>query len=536
MKLFKNIGNHLRAMSRIQQITLLILLLVGIGALIATLGNEVETNEEKAVSRVVTVASIGTLSESTSVIPLSGSVTSINEATIRSEASGQIRLHKRLGDFVTAGQVIGEFDNAGERAAVLQAEGAYDAARVGVRRAQTGTEINTLGMTQAEAALREARSAALNVVTTAYATLDDAIRAKTDAVYSNPEQRVIRFVPQSAESQKIPQLESTRSELGVILTDRKLMNETLTINSDLETELTRVTNELQKTKSYLDDMLIVLNRAIPDSVNTTAQIEIYKGLANAARGSVSGQISAVIGATNALQAAKTSRSIAEKQTKNDANGQSDEVLQAEAGTKQALGVLRAAQARLEKTIIRAPLSGTINALPVDNGDFVAMFSEIAVVANNGALEVVSYVTEEEAAYIQPGTRVAIDGAMIGVVSRIAPALDPRTKKIEVRIALTERNSAVTNGASVRIEIPRTVTAAVGVPQRIPLAAVKFTPQGALVFTVSASSTLVAHPVVLGTFLGEYTQLSEALDPSLAIVTDARGLKEGMEVTVQPAQN
>ena len=36
-------------------------------------------------------------------------------------------VYKKLGDYVNAGEVIAEFENSGERAQVLQAEGAYDA-------------------------------------------------------------------------------------------------------------------------------------------------------------------------------------------------------------------------------------------------------------------------------------------------------------------------------------------------------------------------------------------------------------------------
>ena len=59
----------------------------------------------------------------------------------------------------------------------------------------------------------------------------------------------------------------------------------------------------------------------------------------------------------------------------------------------------------------------------------------------------------------------------------------------------------------------------------------YEPSGSVVFTVSTSSTLVAHSVVQGTLLGDQIVISEGLTPDMRIVTDARGLKEGVEVTV-----
>jgi hypothetical protein len=69
------------------------------------------------------------------------------------------------------------------------------------------------------------------------------------------------------------------------------------------------------------------------------------------------------------------------------------------------------------------------------------------------------------------------------------------------------------------------------PIIIPIAALKLTPQGGNVFTISTSSTLVAIPVKEGAILGEEIQILEGLTGSEVIVTDARGLKEGQIVEV-----
>jgi len=63
-----------------------------------------------------------------------------------------------------------------------------------------------------------------------------------------------------------------------------------------------------------------------------------------------------------------------------------------------------------------------------------------------------------------------------------------------------------------------------------LNAAKITPQGPIVFTVTASSTLAAHPVALGAILGDQVVVS-GITATTTIVTDARGLAAGQTVVV-----
>jgi RND family efflux transporter MFP subunit len=212
---------------------------------------------------------------------------------------------------------------------------------------------------------------------------------------------------------------------------------------------------------------------------------------------------------------------------------------ADAQLKQALGTYNAALSRLQKTIIRSPITGTINSLSVDTGDYIGAFTQVAVISNNGALEIVSYVTEDDAKRITVGTPVKINNTIEGVVTRVAGAIDPVTKKIEVKVGIKEAKTPLINGQSVRIAVSKdktkVVTSSAPVaagPILIPLSALKLTPQGANVFTVSASSTLVSLSVKEGAILGDQIQILEGLRGDEDLVVDARGLKEGMEVVVK----
>lgn len=207
---------------------------------------------------------------------------------------------------------------------------------------------------------------------------------------------------------------------------------------------------------------------------------------------------------------------------------------ADASVKSALGSLRAAQANLEKTLVRAPIGGQVNFFPIRVGDYVQPLSHVATVAQNGALEIVSFVSEDNRALLSVGTKVTVEDKYQGVVTSIAPALDPVTKQIEVHVAVTGTNELV-NGQSVHIGLPNVapvVTTATSTgPTLLPLTALKLTPAARVVFSVGEDGRLVAHAVEIGDVRGDRIEIRTSLPSDLRIVTDARGLSEGQKVNV-----
>jgi RND family efflux transporter MFP subunit len=489
-----------------------------------SLGNDEAVPDVIKADRVVTVAPVSDLANANTNLPLLGTVTSTSEATIRSESSGKLtRVYKKLGDYVSAGAVIAEFENSGERAAVLQAEGAYDAAKA----ARDIAKINS-GTTNSS--LSEVKTNALNTISSAYNSMDDVIRVKTDTYFTDPRFEDARLLPSIPDSQLAYSIEAERKALEKMLIAREAKNRTLTTSSDLASELNSVQNEVQMVKSYLDDLSSAVSKAVPDSSYTQSSLDNAKTIVSIARSSIAGAITSLTASKTSLNASVAASEVAGKTT-GDSSGT---VATADASVKQALGAYNAALSRLEKTVIRSPISGTLNSLSIETGDFISAFTQVAVVSNNGALEVVSYVTEEDAKRIQVGNNVLIDNSVQGVITRIASAIDPVTKKIEVRVGITDKSSSLVNGQSVRITITKgkqAITSTSG-PITIPLSALKLTPNGTYVFTLSATSSLIAIPVKDGAILGDEIQILSGLNGTESIVTDARGLKDGMVVTVK----
>lgn len=480
--------------------------------------------ETGIVSRKVSVASVSELSNTDRDFPLVGTVTSVSEATIRSESSGRLTyVSKKLGDTVYAGGVIAEFENSGEKAALLQAEGAYE-------QAKAARTIAGLNSGQAGSSLGDTKNQSLNTIINAYTTIDDVIRGKTDPAYLDPKFEQVKLLISIPDANLSSTLEMKRKSIEKLLIAREARNKTITQSSDLVAEFNSVLSDTQIIKTYLDDLYTAYSKSLPDSNFTQTALDTGKANTQTARQSISSTISGLVTARTTLSASITANQVAGSDNQAQSSGA---LATSDAQVKQALGAYNAAVSRLEKTIIRSPITGTLNSLSISTGDYISAFTQIGVVSNNGALEVVSFVTEEDAKRITVGSPVTLNkGSVAGVVTRIAQAIDPLTKKIEVRIGIKDVKSGLINGQSVGISItknkktPVTTSAA---PIVIPLASLKLTPYGANVFIVSDTNTLVAIPVKEGAILGDSIQIIEGLKGDESIVVDARGLKEGMLV-------
>jgi multidrug efflux pump subunit AcrA (membrane-fusion protein) len=118
-------------------------------------------------------------------ISLIGSVRAFSETALTAEASGRITsVPVALGDSVFAGQVIATIENASEQAAVLQAEGAYEAALASANQNPSGANSNRL---------ENKKDELISVMKKAYVSSDNIIRSTVDLFIDEPNSRFPEF-------------------------------------------------------------------------------------------------------------------------------------------------------------------------------------------------------------------------------------------------------------------------------------------------------------------------------------------------------
>jgi len=463
-------------------------------------------------TKTVSLSSVADLSQGGSSLTVAGVVQSLTEATVRAERSGEaVAVYRQLGDYVSAGTIVAELDNASERAAVLQAQGALQAAT-----ASANVSVGTLSST---------KDSTVATLLSAYGTVEKTVRTDIDAMFSNPESIQPLFSVSSFDSQAKTNAENMRVALTPMLKRQQERAQSINTSADLVLELSKMETEVKTARDYLDAVIRALNGGIATNGVSETTIATHKATATAARSAITTTLSTLI----------TTRLTLETALKTSAQG-SDTISATQAAITTAQGSLAAARANLEKTIIRAPISGTINSLSLKRGDFVQATAPVLTVANNAALEVLAYITAQDSARISVGDKVTLEGSVSGIITRIAPALDPLTKKIEVRVGVPNSSSFV-NGQSVVTTFEKPLATATkplkGTPLTIPIAALKIGSEDIVVFTVETeeapqerSGKLVSHKVEIGTLLGERVEIRAGLTPLMQIVTDARGLQAG----------
>ncbi len=474
--------------------------------------------------RSVTVHSVALLSQGGAALATAGTVSAQSEATVRAERGGELTsINASLGQSVAAGTILAEMNSASERAAVLSAQGALAAAEASRAKVAKGSRAEEQAKLQT--GVGSARSTAVTTLLSTYATVNNSIKNTADSMISNADTASPQFGPVTSNSQAKNDVQNKRLALGPTLRRQAELRDTLTVNADLNAELDTTQAEVRVVLNFYESLISALNSSVSSPSFSDAQIAAFKLAAVTARTELTATLSALDTARAGISNAGQSLSASTGPTVED-------ISSADAAVTQAQGALASARAMYEKSIIRAPISGTINAFSLKRGDFVSMGQEVVTIANNNALEVVTYITERDSARVTVGNKVTLDGGITGVITKVAPAVDPTTKKIEVRIGLPA-SAKLLNGQSVVVTLDQAKEPTrANATLTLPLSTLKVGSLETVVFTVDGQNTLVSHPVKLGLLLGDRVEVLEGITADMQLVLDARGHKAGEVVTVQ----
>lgn len=433
-----------------------------------------------------------------------GTVRAVREAKLQAETGGRVTaVYVHLGDTVSAGTILGAVENSREHAALLQAEGAYDAAVASSRGGR--------------ASLDEAKVAVRNTYRDTFSTADSIVRNLIDDFYSNPGESLSGFKLDSAGS--AAEFNDTRRYIEGIL-DTWSEHITNDFSGLTETDmLTSAERNITTISNLTARLAFIVSEEDPNTQFSASDLAAYSVSLTGARASLDGALSAISGTRRAYEQTVISASP-------ETTSQSSALL------KSALGALRTAQANYERTLVRTPISGTVNALYLKEGEYVTSGQAAAIVANNGSLEITTAVGEKDLAYLTIGDTVLLNNTASGTITKVAPAVDPTTGKSEVLISADDTLS-LKNGSTVSVTFTQheqVVEDAEVVPV-VPLKALKMLASGPVAFGVNEEHMLVSYPVTLGAIRGDAVEIVDGLTLDSVIITDARGLKEGDVVTV-----
>jgi membrane fusion protein (multidrug efflux system) len=195
------------------------------------------------------------------------------------------------------------------------------------------------------------------------------------------------------------------------------------------------------------------------------------------------------------------------------------------------------RARLDRTRIVAPLTGVLNDLPVEEGEYVQPGMPVATIIDGDPVKVVVKVPERDVPFFRVGDTAEVevtnptadcDTVVDGTITFISELADERTRSTRMEITLPNADRCLRSGQVVRVRLQRRV---IEDAILIPLLAVIPMEEGNAVYVVE-SSEAQRREVQLGIIRGDRVQIRSGLAPGdQLIVAGHRFVAPGQKVNI-----
>ncbi len=271
---------------------------------------------------------------------------------VRSQSGGRVEKVAKVGDVVVAGATIAQIENSAQRAALIQAEGAYDAAV-----ASAGGNV-TSQATAKQDAVRTWNNETLGSAQVIYNTIDaNFLLSRTSTITG------FRGLESFGAAESFNQ---RRAAIEEIL--KSWEQSASTVNEvNISDKLDSLANDLAVIGSFIDDLAALVPRQNIDLDYTDADRQADTSRFAGARASITESQRKIDSARTAIVSTSGSNAAFSN-----------------AQVKQALGVLESARAAYAKTIIKTPVAGTVTAVSISVGDIINIGSDVVFVSGDNS--------------------------------------------------------------------------------------------------------------------------------------------------------
>lgn len=196
--------------------------------------------------------------------------------------------------------------------------------------------------------------------------------------------------------------------------------------------------------------------------------------------------------------------------------------------------LKDAKRRLNKTMVRAPVTGRIEQRLVSAGDFVDIGTPLYRMVTDNKLRIILPFPENAASRLRPGQKVILSSPLMpehrvtGRIDQLRPAINSRSRAIET-ITYLENPGTWRPGATVNGTV---ITAVREEALLVPARAVVRRPAGEVVYQI-LNRTARQVPVTTGQRQGNLVEIVSGLSGDEKIAVDGAGfLSDGVPVLEQ----
>ncbi len=547
--------------------------------------NGADKSEKEFVPEVISTEVTSGLQQEFTV---TGDVEAHQISRITSEIRGKIdSIQVKEGDSVSKGdtllklnssQVSSAFSTAGTtlrnaqvslQSTNLTSQNNIEAAKIGLETAQSNLQ-NTLKQnstlkTQAEETLSAAKLTVNLGVTAAETAQNNAIKSVLPTVQTaaTASDRILGV----SESFKYAN-DTFENNLGAL--DKRGKADAEKALRNLFTTINLYTSTYTNAASLLDDAEAMLQKTL-NVLNTSITGSAYSETSlNADKNAITAQITLIRTSSSALASASDALDTA----KQDSNGSSQSVLNAQAAYNATIAQLSAAeetsrkavksaenaleiakqsaqlsqitakssvdnafgsydQARIssDKLIIKSPFAGKVSAISIKTGEEINPGTLLVTVEDDSLLTLSAYLSQSDVETISLGDRIVINkNGESATVTSISPSADPITKKYKVEISHSDSN--LRPGEVIRITFKTGENILNHGRFFIPLPALHIQPDEIFVWKLENRKTVKAV-VTLGEIVGDFVEVLAGIEIGDNIISEGGRLikEEGVKVKI-----
>jgi len=180
--------------------------------------------------------------------------------------------------------------------------------------------------------------------------------------------------------------------------------------------------------------------------------------------------------------------------------------------------LEQARIRVARAQINAPMTGVLNSLPVEEGEYVTATppTTVAEIVDTSVVKVAADVPERDVPFFAVGQKAEVcldfkgcQTSVEGTITFISEVADPRTRSTRLEITLPNAEGLLHSGQIVRVRLTRRIFENAIL---IPLLAVIPMEDSRAVYVVDESSKAQRREVELGIIRGDQVQVLKGLKP------------------------
>lgn len=351
---------------------------------------------------------ITALRDVTEEVDVTGIITPAHDVSLAFETGGRVAgVSVDVGDTVYAGTTLVYLSNADLYADRAAAVARRDASAADLAELLSGTREEDLAVyeakvDQAQQSLEDAGDSVVRAIQDAFTRADNAVRNDADQLFSNPDGSN-PSLDVSVDSPSLKNdIEWMRASVGNML-DRWDM---LLVGGDdemVQDAVDDVVLYVEEVRVFLQKVALAVNTLNASASLSQTTINGYKTDISTARTSVNTAIAGIAAAKEGFTTAEQTLIVRERERDAaEAPATPEQIAAAEAALAAAEADVSGYDARIAKTVITAPVSGTVTFLDVDAGEIATAGKEVVRVISSGTYEIEAYIPEADITSVRRG--------------------------------------------------------------------------------------------------------------------------------------